>query len=68
MEVILRRKKLKFTLRVYKNCISDISGWRFFNIFLRFLGFSGSFSYINFSYKKRVVYRNYRKLNENSFD
>ena len=34
----------------------------FLNIFLRFLGFSSSFCYKNFSYKKRVVcnqhYRN----------
>ena len=42
------------------DCLPQIPpwAWDFLNIFLRFLGFWGSFSYKNFSYKKRAFYIN----------
>ena len=59
-------KKLKFTqfwnlwrvlgkISIFKNFSLGIWGWSFLNIFLRFLGFWGSFSYKNFSCKKKRV-------------
>ena len=57
-------KKVKFSqfcnfkraigkISVFKNCSSGIRGRNFLNIFLKFLGFSGAFSYKDFSYKKK---------------
>ena len=58
-------KKVKFTqfcnfqraqskISVFENCSSQAFEAGDFNIFLKFLGFWGSFSYKTFSYKKNV--------------
>ena len=42
-------------INVFRNCSSDILGWRFSEYFLKDLGFWGSFSYKKFSYVKKGV-------------